>query len=292
MSPAPFRFRSGADAMVVSLFDIGICLGNVAVEYRDTPVSVSDDDQNLRPAPAARHTGNERDNPSRDGVLSTGENPSPRGLQQPRLHRSHRHHGQSSSGGSRLDKQRRQTIIARVIAGAALSACVALSVMLISARAQLATRNFDAGTLASTLKRTQSELTQTKQLVAAQEVELGALLKQRIPGVATMETEKLHDINKGYAKKLMFSEAGAGDEKHITYNIVLKNTGDRPIIPAVSILLFDRKGLQTGLAEVSPAAATIPNQSERIEPGETRAYSGLVQRIRSDPPAYYLVEVK
>lgn len=212
-----------------------------------------------------------------------------------RSHRSHHQHGHSSTGGggSRYDRQRRQTLIARLIATAAIVASVILSMLYIHARSQLATHNMETGTLASELSRARGELVQTKQLVAAQEIELGALLKQRIPGVTALEFEKLNDIDKGYVKKLMFSESGTGAERHLTYNAVIKNTEDHPITPAVNVLLFDRKGLQTGIARLTPAATTIPSRDEKIQPGETRSYSGLVERIRDgDPHAYYLVEVK
>ena len=265
--------------------------------YRDASVNPSAADGDLPAYTPATPTGDESEGSGPSGAQTPGDTPTASERRSSRSHRSHHHHhhhGHSSGGGSRRDKQRRQVVIARVVAILAITVGVVLSVLLISVRSQLATRNHDTGILASTLNRTQSELTETKQLVAAQEVELGALLKQRIPGVARLETEQLIDVNNRYVKKLMFSEAGTGMEKRLTYSAVLKNTGNQPITPAVTILLFDRKGLQTGMAQVIPSAATAPGQEEQLQPGETRSYSGLVQRIRSDADthSYFLVEVK
>lgn len=234
--------------------------------------------------------------PNRDSTPARTAHEPPRGQSEhrSRSRRSHRHTGHSSgnSGGSRYDRQRRQTLIARVIAILALAACVILTMLFIRVKSQLATHNMETGTLASELNRTRGELVQTKQLVAAQEVELGALIKQRLPGVNALEIEKLNDINKGYVKKLMFSETGAGTDKRLAYSIVLKNASDQPVTPEVNLILFDRKGLQTGIARVTPAAATVPDRKEAIQPGETRSYAGVVERIRGgEPHAYYLVEV-
>lgn len=266
------------------------------MENRDA--SVSSEAEGSRPplAPTDVYPDNGHAKPGTDSEPPPVDAARAGRTQRSRSKRSHRHHGStsdgSSGGGSRRDKQRRQTLIARLFAIAAVVVCVVLSMLLIRARSQLASHNMQAGALASELNRTRSELTQTKQLVAAQEVELGALLKQRIPGANPVEIEKLNDINNKYAKKLMFSESGTGAAKHLTYNLVLKNTGDLPITPAVTILLFDRKGLQTGVARVTHAAATVRTSDERLQPGETRTYSAVIERIRDDAHAYYLVEVK
>jgi len=219
--------------------------------------------------------------------------------------RSSRHGSRSRSGSRRgehsshvstaelsRDRRRRQLWAARALALTAIVTSVVLSLLLIQARAKVATHGMENGTLASELNRTQSELLQTKQLVAAQEVELGALLKQRIPGVTNLELEKLYEINKKQVKKLSFSEVGVGAEKRLAYYAVLKNTDAEPVVPAATILLFDRKGLQTGMARVTREAATTPSEREQLQPGETRAYSASIQPMRDDPPAYFLVEAR
>jgi len=219
--------------------------------------------------------------------------------------RSSRHSSRSHSGSRRgehsshastselsRERRRRQLWAARGLALTAIVTSVVLSLLLIQARAKVATHGMENGTLASELNRAQSELLQTKQLVAAQEVELGALLKQRIPGVTNLELEKLYEINKKQVKKLSFSEAGVGAEKRLAYYAVLKNADAVPVVPAVTILLFDRKGLQTGMARVTREAATTPTEREQLLPGETRAYSATIEAIRDDPPAYFMVETR
>lgn len=206
------------------------------------------------------------------------------------------HHGDKSSRASEQDlsreKRKRQLWATRGMALVAIIASVVLSMLLIRARSELATHDMESGTLATELNRAQGELVQTKQLVAAQEVELGALLKQRIPGVSNLELEKLYEVNNKYVKKLSFSETGVGADKRLAYYVVLKNSDELPVIPSVTVLLFDRKGLQTGMARVTREASTSPTEREQLQPGETRAYSAPVQTIRDDAPSYFLVEVR
>jgi len=238
--------------------------------------------------PATTETGE----PERRGDNVRGSRSSRRSS---RSHRSSHRDGSTghvSSSESSRNKLRRQVWAARGLALAAIVAAVVLSMLLIQARAKVATHAMEKGTLASELNRAQGELTQTKQLVAAQEVELGALLKQRIPGVTNLEVEKLYEINTKQVKKLSFSEAGVGAGKRLAYYVVLKNTDVTPVIPAVTILLFDRKGLQTGMARVTREAATTPTDHEQLQPGETRAYSASIDKIRDDPPAYFMVEAR
>ena len=164
--------------------------------------------------------------------------------------------------------------------------------VVIQSNARIAAHNMESGTLASALNRAQSELEQTKKLVAAQEVELASLMKQRIPGVFNLEIDKLYDVNDKYVKKVSFSEAGVGADKRLAYYAVLKNGEELPIVPSMTILLFDRKGLQTGIARVTREASTTPTEKEQLQPGETRAYSAPLDMIRDDQPVYFLVEAR
>lgn len=189
-------------------------------------------------------------------------------------------------------KRKRQLWTARILAVVATIAAVALSMVVIQFNARIATHNMESGTLASALNRAQGELEQTKKLVAAQEVELASLMKQRIPGVFNLEIDKLYDIDSKYVKKVSFSEAGVGADRRLAYYAVLKNNDALPVVPAMTILLFDRKGLQTGMARVTREASTTPTEGEQLQPGETRAYSAQVETIRDDQPVYFLVEVR
>lgn len=211
-----------------------------------------------------------------------------------RSRRSSHHSGSSpriSEHQLNRDKRQRQLWGTRLIALVAIVAAVVLSMLLIRARSELATHDLESGNLATELNRAQGELDQAKQLVAAQEVELGALLKQRIPGTSNLDIDKLYDINNKYVKKVSFSETGVGTAKRLAYYIVLKNSEELPVVPSVTILLFDRKGLQTGMARVTREASTTPTEREQLQPGETRAYSAPVETIRDDAPSYFLVEV-
>jgi hypothetical protein len=188
--------------------------------------------------------------------------------------------------------RRRQLWVTRLAALAAIVASVILSMMLIRAEFALDAYIFEGGMLASQLKSAQGELEQAKQLIAAQEVELGALVKQRIPGVTRVENDQLYEIDNQYVKKLSFTETGIGADRRLAYYAVLKNSSEVAILPAVTILLFDHKGLQTGMARLTHDAATTPTDHDQLQPGETRAYSAPIDAIRKDAPAYFTVEVR
>ena len=206
--------------------------------------------------------------------------------------RSSRQHGRGHGGGSREVRLKRQLLVARIFAACAIAAGVVLAILLIRAQSQLANTNADSGMLASELNRTRAELDQAKQLLAAQDVEMGALVKQRIPGATTLELEKLYEVNREYVKKVSFSESGVGDDLRVTYYAVLKNTGSQPVTPGVTILLFDRNGLQTGSARIERAAATTTTEGPELQPGETRSYSAPVEQIRPGEPSFFAVEIR
>ncbi len=201
-------------------------------------------------------------------------------------------HGRSRHGGSREAKLQRRVWVARIFAFVAVVGAVVVTMIAIRTHSELATVEAENNTLASELNRAQNEADRAKKLVAAQEVELGALLRQRIPGVSLMELDKLYDVNNRHVKKISFSESGVAANKRLTYYAVLKNTGNAPINPAAAILLFDRKGLQTGMARIERAAATPATDKDELAPGETRTYSAPVVSVRPDKPHYFLVEIQ
>ncbi len=217
----------------------------------------------------------------------------------------HGHHGAGSRRDSRHSsaqhlsahatsraKRSRQLWATRLIALAAIVAAVVLAVLLIRSHFRGDTLDVEAGLLASEMSQVQNELEQTKQLLAAQEVERNTLIKQRIPGIAALDADKIYDINIQYVKKLSFAAAGVGDNRDLTYYAVIKNTSASAITPDATILLFDRKGLQTGAARLTREAASMPIEHETLEPGETRTYSARIEPSRPDTPAYFLVEVR
>jgi hypothetical protein len=217
----------------------------------------------------------------------------------------HGHHGSGSRRDSRRPNARhlsahaisrarrgRQLWATRLIALAAIIAAVVLAILLIRSHFRGETLDAESGLLASEVNRVQNEMEQTKQLLAAQEVERNTLILQRIPGLAVLDTDRIFDVNNQYVKKLSFSTAGLGDDKALAYYAVLKNTGAAAITPYATILLFDRKGLQTGVGRLTRAAAATPVEHDKLEPGETRTYSARIESIRPDPPFYFLIEVR
>ncbi len=194
------------------------------------------------------------------------------------------------SAGSREAKLKSKLLAARLIAIGAIVAATVLAMLWIRAHYARERADVESRNLAIELNQTKQELEQAKRLLAAHDVELGAIMRQRIPGVQPLEIDTLYDIDQRYLKKLSFTESGVGADKRLTYYAVLKNAGDTPIRPAAQIHLFDQNGLQIGLGKIAVRAATTGSEPE-LQPGETRTYSAPIEAVRAGEPRYFLVEL-
>ena len=201
------------------------------------------------------------------------------------------HQSRHRHSGSREARLKRRLWFARDVALVAIATGVVLSIMLIHFNARLDSLEAENNALASELKRSEGEAKEAKSLLAAQEVELSTQMRQRIPGVSPLELGRFYDIDNRYFHKVSFSESGVGDERRLTYFAVLKNAESDPVTPAASILLFDRQGLQTGVARIAPEAATPATDRKELAPGETRNYTAQVKALREEEPHYFLVEL-
>jgi hypothetical protein len=196
------------------------------------------------------------------------------------------------SSSAREARLRRKLLFARLVAIGAIVCAVVLSMMLIRTEAERASADAESRILTTDLHHAQTELDQAKRLLAAQDVELGAQVKQRIPGALSLEIDKLYDIDSSYFKKVSFSESGVDADKRLTYYAVLKNAEAAPVQPAAVIHLFDHTGLQIGLARIQLKDATTPASTAELLPGETRTYSAPVEITRKGEPGYFLVELQ
>ena len=142
------------------------------------------------------------------------------------------------------------------------------------------------------LHKSQRLLGETKARLKDHEQKLTELVEGRLPGLSTIEYNKLVDINDQYLLNLTFSESGVAESKSLEYHAMLVNTSTRMVLPKVKIFFFDDLGLQVGAVEVKKDHATSDILLAEMEPGETRSYHSPITIERDAVPKYYTVFVE
>jgi hypothetical protein len=195
--------------------------------------------------------------------------------------------GQRSSSSSRR-KIRRLRILAMLLA-AGMVASIVFSVML-----YFHTKRLRGGETQLTIahKQLEGELAKARERITELNNDLRILLANRIPGVDGLVFDRQIELNDQYVKNITFVESGLGDESTIEYSAVLHNGRTGPILPKVTIALFDDSGLQTGAARLDKSQTVTPADIPELQPGETRTYSAQIDLQRRAPSKYFVVEVR
>lgn len=142
------------------------------------------------------------------------------------------------------------------------------------------------------LHKSQRLLEETQSSLKKREGELAAMLANRLPGLSTIEYNKLVDIDDQYVHNIAFSEAGVEEAKTLEYHAMLVNADTQMVLPRVKIFFFDELGLQVGTVELKKEDATGDVPLAEMEPGETRSYHSSIRIERGATPKYYIVHVE
>jgi hypothetical protein len=196
---------------------------------------------------------------------------------------SHKHRSSSSS----RRKITRLRILALVLA-AGMVASIVFSVMLYFHTKRL--RGGEAQ-LSVAQKQLEGDLAKARERITELNNDLRILLANRIPGVDELVFNRQIELNDQYVKNITFVKSGVGDDKTIEFSTVLHNGRTGPILPKVTIALFDESGLQTGGARLDKSQTITPADIPELQPGETRTYSAQVDLQRQTPSKYFVVEV-
>lgn len=132
------------------------------------------------------------------------------------------------------------------------------------------------------LQQAQSEL----QAVTAQRNEL---VEGRIPRLQPLKYDEAIALQQGYVRNIIFTLTRSSETSNHEYRMVLHNDSLSVVNPQVKIVLFDAVGIQIGMATLSRSEATAQKERTLLDPGEVRAYSGVIPVHGDEPPEYFLV---
>lgn len=196
-------------------------------------------------------------------------------------------HGHRPSSSSRR-KIRRLRVLALALA-AGMVASIVFSVVL-----YFHTQRLRSGETRFTVeqKQLEAELAEARERITELNNDLRILLANRIPGIDQLVFDRQIELNDQYVKNITFVQSGLGDEKTIEFSTVLHNGRTGPILPKVTITLFDENGLQTGIAQLDKSQTITPADIPELQPGETRTYSAQIDLQRQAPSRYFVVEVR
>jgi len=132
-----------------------------------------------------------------------------------------------------------------------------------------------------------NQVAEVERLKAEQE----ALVKGIIPGLRILDFDATVSIEDQYVRNIGFTLTGTNHSKNYEYRIVLHNDSLNVVAPAVTIFLFDDRGIQVGTTVLSKGDATSKVEFNTLQPNETRSYSGRIALNIQSEPKYFLVEV-
>lgn len=118
------------------------------------------------------------------------------------------------------------------------------------------------------------------------------LVKGIIPGLQLLEFDSTINIDHSYFRNIGFTLTGTSDNKNYEYRIVLHNDSLNVIAPAVTVFLFDDRGIQVGSTVLSKIDSTSKVEFNNLQPNETRSYTGRIGLNIHSEPKYFLVDVQ
>ena len=195
--------------------------------------------------------------------------------------------GHRTSSSSRR-KIRRLRILALMLA-AGMVASIVFSVMVYFHAKRL---HGDEVQSSVARKQLEGELAKARERITELNNDLRILLANRIPGVDELLFNRQIELNDQYVKNITFVKSGLGENTTIEFSTVLNNARTGPILPKVTIALFDASGLQTGIARLDKSQTITPVDIPELQPGETRTYSAQIKLDRQTPSKYFVVEVR
>ena len=190
--------------------------------------------------------------------------------------RSLRH--RSEQKGSGLPNKKSQRLILAVALGGALVVLLVVSVM----------AGMRIDTLTDEQQNAQAELFKTRQALAKTlpelqqaRTQLSNLIKGQFPHLRELAPDKVISLNSTYLKNIVFTVLQKNGKTLYEYRLVMENLSENLIRPDVRIFVFDHRGAQIGMGEVTDRTDMIP--------GESRSYSATVERFIEEEPRYFFI---
>lgn len=117
--------------------------------------------------------------------------------------------------------------------------------------------------------------------------EKSSLVAGRIPGLRPFVINEVEKDVSQYVESILLTSKGNGG--HHNYVAILHNQSNEDVTPIVDILLFDELGIQVARAGVTSDETPQLSRDAKLQPGESRSYTGKL-KVRDDSvPKYLLV---
>jgi cell division protein FtsB len=188
---------------------------------------------------------------------------------------SHRHSRHGEHGARRRRSQ-------RLVLGIALVISVFLLIVVgVSSAIRVGSLSADNDALSEELFQVKQELEKVKPQLEQARKELSNSTQGRLPHLRELVPDKVIAVDTAYVKNIVFTPLRSSDGTRFEYRMVLENKSDSLVRPEVRVFIFDERGVQVGGGEVSDRAD--------MTPGESRSYSGAIERFMEEPPRYFYV---
>jgi cell division protein FtsB len=190
----------------------------------------------------------------------------------------HRHYG-----------KRRRSSRTRLILILGLSLAFETS-LLIMAFVRMGVAEQEATELAIVERKQTAELESLRPQVEKLHQDLDNMVHSRLPGLHRLEFDHVITLEDNYVKNIVFTVAGKGQEKQYEYKLVTHNGTLSLIHPRVDILIFDRAGIQIGLARIGVQKDGTPTL-DMLDRGEIRSFSSKIELTDNAQPEYFRLRV-
>ena len=192
--------------------------------------------------------------------------------------------GFTREGASGKQSGRRRRVSQRLLLATGLGLAVAVIIVeSVLFGTHIINLNTENSTLRSELHDAKVELSKLLPEIKKTRHELDGMIKGRMPHLRALESDKVLTIGDGYVKNIMFSVLSVNSKNKYEYKLVMENTSNLLVRPHVQIFVFNRHGVQIGMAE--------NNERLDLTPGESRSRSSDIRLFIKDEPRYFFIHI-
>ena len=116
------------------------------------------------------------------------------------------------------------------------------------------------------------------------------MVKGRLPdNLHPLDFDQVIQLRDGLTKNVLFTAIRKGKQQKYEYRLLVENNRKQPVRPKIKIFIFDRVGIQIGAADITRTPEWENLESEGLDAGESRSFSGSIDLIIARKPAYFML---
>lgn len=211
-----------------------------------------------------------------DAAMDAAETPEAGAAHAARAHHSQRRHSEQASRTAR--RKRSQRLVLAIALGVTLLLLIVVSIV---SGIQIDHLSAENSALNTELFQANQKLAKAVPELEEARKELADLTKGRLPHLRDLVPDKVLKVESGYVKNIVFTVLRQNGRARYEYRVVMENDGDSMLRPDVRIFVFDHRGIQVGAGEITDRSDMVP--------GESRAYSSVIERFMDEEPRYFYV---